>query len=524
MNIPLLLSDYFSYFIGAVVFSSITLYTLLKSPISMFFKDKPDARKVHKNPIPRMGGIVIIMTFLLLSVFAYCFHHFYLPSERIPQTLFLTMILSSLIIVVIGFFDDTNFVTVRVRHKLAAEISIAFITVYVLQINIGELSILGYFSLPLWLCKIISFLWIIALANAYNIIDGLDGLAGTLALIALFSIAIIANTGNQTSIIFISLLLSGAVIGFLIHNLPPAKTFMGDTGSIFLGTTIAILSLYAGREVVPTKAFIVMPLISGIPIIEVLVTMTRRYLKAKDKKRCRAECIHSMVIPDNSHIHHRLIYKGYSTSQSIALIAILSITLSCGAIICSVIAPVHFILIIIGYLSIPVYFTLYQLGFGGRFYKALHLSSTKYIGLTKSSLIGVIDTEGSFSEKLEQQTVDGVSYIKISENDIPSLHQHLRAAVVRELKTTDPETTIKKAEEISSLLRGPVYIIEDTKSTDVFVREVSKNGSLTINEKTASINELQKDFQRLSSTDRIRHYTNIIKSNDHLKQKQSSLC
>lgn len=523
MNIPSLLSDYPSYFIGAVIISSITLYTLLKSPISVFFKDKPDARKVHKNPIPRMGGIVIITTFLLLSVFAYSFHRFNAPSDSIPQTLFLAMVLSSLIIVVVGFFDDTNFVTVRVRHKLAAEITIAFITVYVLQIHIGELSILGYFSLPLWLCKIISFLWIIGLANAYNIIDGLDGLAGMLALIALFSIAIIADIGNQTSIIFISLLLSGAVIGFLIHNLPPAKTFMGDTGSIFLGTTIAILSLYAGREVVPTKAFIVMPLISAIPIIEVLVTMTRRYLKAKDKKKCRTECIHSMVIPDNSHIHHRLIYKGYSAAQSIALIAILSITLCCGA-ICTVIAPVHFIPVIIGYLSIPVYFILYQLGFGGRFYKALHLSSTRYIGLTKSSLIGIIDTEGSFSEKLEQQTIDGVSYIKISENDIPSLHQHLRAAVVRELKTTDPETTIKKAEVISSLLRGPVYIIEDTKSTDVFIREVSKNGSLTINEKTASINELQKDFQRLSSTERIRHYTNIIKSNDHLKQKQSSLC
>jgi hypothetical protein len=295
---------------------------------------------------------------------------------------------------------------------------------------------------------------------------------------------------------------------------------MGDTGSIFLGTIIAILSLYIGREIVPTKAIVAMPLIAGIPIIEVIVTMMRRYLKTKDRKKNNTECIHSMIIPDNLHIHHRLTYKGYSAAQSVVLISILSITLCCGA-VCSIIAPTYFTPIILIYLTIPVYFTLYQLGFGGRFHKALHLSPTRYNGFTKASLIGVIDTEGSFSEKLEQQNVNGVSYIKISENDIPFLHLHLRAAVVRELQT-NPDTTIKKAEEISALLRGPVYIIEDTKNTDVFIREVSKNGSVTINEKTASINELLKDFQKLSTIERIKHHENTFA--DNLKHEQASLC
>lgn len=495
----------FWFFAGAAFVTAGAIYLLLKTPFALFFTDKPDHRKVHRNPTPRLGGVVIVASVLLCTGAALFFNQSGTFFSQAALPVVHAILAAASIIAVVGFFDDTTFVEVRVRHKLLAEFTMAFIAVYICNVNIGALTLFGMLQLPAWAGSALSFLWIIGLANAYNLIDGLDGLAGSVSLIAILTIGGIAAFAgvHAPALITITFILAGSIAGFLFHNLPPAKTFMGDTGSIFLGTMVAILTLYIGRDVIPAKAFVALPLIAAVPILEVFVTMVRRYFKARDKKKPFASSLHSMVIPDNSHIHHRLTYKGYSVAQSVGLIAMLAFTLGCGALL-AVLVPLRFSPLLLGYLIVPVHFTLYQLGFGGRFKKALRLSSSRYNGFVKSSLIGVIDAEGSLSERLEQKNVDGVSYIKISESDIPAIHQHLRAAVVRE-RALHPETTMKKAEEISYLLKGPVFIIEDTTSTELFIREVSKNGSLSISEKTASIQQLLKDFKRLNTLERIRH-------------------
>jgi len=491
---------------GAVLFTLVIIHLFLGTSFSAYFIDKPDPRKVHKNPTPRLGGVVIVASVMLFTAAALVWGKHFSGSEL---HVVYAVLFASGVILVTGFFDDTTFVNVRVRHKLLAECTMAFVTVYLFNVNLGAVTVFGTLHLPGWVGMALSFFWILGLANAYNLIDGLDGLAGSVALVSLLTIAGVAVVAglNAPALITMTLIIAGSVAGFLYHNLPPAKTFMGDTGSIFLGTMVAILSLSISSVALPNNSFIVLPLIAAVPILEVFVTMVRRYFKARDKKKSVASALHSMVIPDNSHIHHRLMYKGYSVAQSVGLIAMLAFTLGCGALL-AVLLPLGFTPLLLGYLVVPVYFTLYQLGFGGRFKKALRLSSSRYNGFTKSSLIGIIDSEGSFSERLEKKNVDGVSYIKISESDIPTLHQHLRAAVVRE-HSVHPETTMKKAEEISYLLKGPVFVVEDTASTDLFVREVSKNGSLSINEKTASIEELLKDFKRLSTVDRIRHPSTV---------------
>ena len=491
---------------GCLLLTVFALYFLLQTGFAKYFVDEPDQRKVHRNPIPRIGGVVFVIVFFSAVCFSFASGFFDDVSATKAIGLIPAILFASGVILLLGFFDDTTFFVVRVRHKLLAEFLIALATVFIFKIHIGKLSLFGLPAFPEWFGTVLSVVWIIGLANAYNIIDGLDGLAtsvGILSFIAIEFVAIITGF-HPLSILPVVVILSGVLSGFLLFNFPPAKTFMGDTGSIFLGTMVAILTLFVGKGLETSKVTIVLPLIAGLPIVEVFVTMVRRFFKARDKKGSLANCLHSIVIPDNSHIHHRLLYKGYSARQALSLIVILAVTLSCGAVF-SILLPPGLLPLLLLYLAIPVYFTLYQLGFGGRFKKALHLSPTRYNGFRKQSLIGVIDAEGSFSERLEKTNVKGVSYIKMTEEDVPSLHRHLRAAVVRNGVVVNPWETLKKAEAISWLLKGPVFLVDDTNSTELFIREVSKNGTLSVQEKNASIEQLLKELKRLGSVERIRH-------------------
>lgn len=484
------------------LFSWGAILTLLRSPFVDYFTDRPDPRKVHSLPIPRLGGIVIVGTFLLFLSIAYMFNNnLHLLSGISLKTLGV-LVFFSIVLLFLGVFDDTSFKTVRVRHKVAVELLVAFITVYILDINIGTLSLFGLVTFPPWFSNIISFLWIFGLSNAFNLIDGLDGLAGSISLIALSTLAVIAGIGGHFSIVVICCIAAGALVGFLIHNMPPAKTFMGDTGSLFLGTLIAILALYVGREVTQERSFLVMPLIAGIPIIEVFTTMVRRYFKAKDEQANLARRIHSMVIPDNSHIHHRFISRGYSASQAVILMSLLSFTLSCGA-FCCVFLPPTAIPFLLFYLLVPVVFTLYQLGYGGRFKKALRLSSSRYNGFRKPSLVGVIDHQGAITQLLSNRKSPAINYIHITEEQIPSLSPHLHSAIVD--GTFEKEKTIQKAEKISSVLSRPVFIIEHNDRVNLFIRKVSRNGSLVVTEKNVSLRELIKDIESISASGKIRH-------------------
>ncbi len=487
-----------------MAFSYCIILLLFKSPIVTIFIDKPDSRKMHHQPIPRLGGVVIILAFLLFTLAAYTFNNQIQLLSTISTSTLIAFVVASLVIFAFGFFDDTTFVTVRVRHKLFAELLIAFITVYILDVNIGKLSFFGMITFPEWISNIISFLWIIGIINAFNIVDGLDGLAASLSLIALLSLAAIAGIAGQSSIVLLCLILSGAVMGFLFLNLPPAKTFMGDSGSLFLGTMIAILSLHIGREVVHTRAIVVIPLIAGIPIIEVLTTMVRRYFKAKDRRDNQAGRIHSMVVPDNSHMHHRFTYRGYFPLQTTAILCTLSVTLCCGA-ICIHLAPLEAIGPLCCYLVLPVVLTLDRLGFGGRFKKALHLSNSRYNGFKKTSLIAVIDGEEDLMHMLEKRRPEEINYIRLSNQELPSAAPYLRTAVMQNNQTSHYTATLKRAEQISSLLSRPVFILSPHQHSGLLVQEVSKNGSLTIREKNISINELMRDFRRLSNAGKIRH-------------------
>jgi len=493
------------FFVIAAVISFLSLNLVLRTRLTTYFCDKPDPRKVQSWPIPRLGGVAVILTFISLFVITILLQELNIISLNFHRGIIGAILLTTIAIFVCGFFDDTPFITVRARHKIATELLVAFGTVYLFNINFGEINFFNLFSFPLWLSNIISVFWILGLTNAFNIIDGIDGLVGGLSSIALMTLAVLSYWGGDTSVLIICCILAGAVTGFLQFNISPARTFMGDTGSLFLGSIIAIISMFLGREFSPDRSIIMMPLIAGVPIIEVLVTMVRRYFRAKDQKLPVFSRLRSMAIPDNSHMHHRLIYRGFSHMETSMMLCVISFTLSAGA-LCIYRVQLHWLLPILLYLMIPIAYTLDRLGFGGRFKKALHLSQTRYNGYKKRPLVGVIDSEGAISHILKDSWFDGVEYINITEEELDVVGPHLRAVVMQKKHTTE-STFLTKAENISKMVNGPVFYVSEPSTKGLSILEVFKNGSLNVTEKHGSVQKLIESMKKVSSSTYYNHTT-----------------
>ncbi len=420
--------------LGLLLLASGVAYALitgvLHSRLVHLFVDPPDPRKVHSMPIPRIGGIAII-----LSVMAVLLPWFLLSRTNslphIPKGFFLSTISAVLTLGIFGFLDDSKFYTMRVRHKLTAVIALALATVYLFNVHPGPISVLGWFTIPLWISKIVAVLWIIGLINAFNLIDGLDGLAGTVSMVSLFGVAAVALfTGNSEAAV-LSIIVAGATLGFLFHNAPPAKIFMGDTGSLFLGFTIAMLTIHTARWIPDGKVPLIMPLLTAMPILEVFVTIVRRYFKANDQGSPLKKIIKYIVAADCSHIHHRFLFRGFSHFETCVLVGTLATTLAAGA-VCILFAPSALILPVLLYLAIPVAVSLYRLGFGGRFKKALKISRSEYNGYHKPELIGIVEPDGKLYQYLAGKRTNGYVFVPLtSEQDLPVIASQLKAAIVR---------------------------------------------------------------------------------------------
>ena len=268
---------------------------LIATPVvkSLAFKvgavDVPkDNRRMHDHPIPRMGGLAIFFGFIL-SVLLYV--------EMTPQLR--GMLLGGVIIVVLGIFDDIY--ALGAKFKLVIQIVAALTAVLsgnVIQIlsNPNVLSPNPWWDLG-WLSYPATVLWIVAITNAVNLIDGLDGLA----------------CGVSTA---------GGCIGFLPYNLNPAKIFMGDTGSTFLGFILATVSIEGLFKSYAIISFAVPFLMLGLPIFDTCFAFIRRIAHGQ-----------SPMHPDRSHVHHRLIDMGFNQKQAVAVLYIISAILGLCAVV-----------------------------------------------------------------------------------------------------------------------------------------------------------------------------------------------
>lgn len=306
----------------AALVALITTPVVRSLAVRMGAVDVPkDGRRMHDHPIPRMGGLAIFFGFIL--------------SVLIFQTLtpaLRGMLLGSVIIVVLGILDDIY--ALPALPKFLVQIVAALVAV--LEGNrIEFLSNPNIFSKePFWelgwLSIPISVLWIVAITNSVNLIDGLDGLACGVSTISSMTLLVIALIVSEPDVAILMAALAGACIGFLPYNLNPAKIFMGDTGSTFLGFILATVSIQGLFKFYAIISFAVPFLMLGLPIFDTCFAILRRVAKGQ-----------SPMSPDRGHIHHRLIDMGFSQKQAVAVLYIISAILGLSAVVLTTIGVVR---------------------------------------------------------------------------------------------------------------------------------------------------------------------------------------
>lgn len=286
-----------------------------------------DNRRMHDHPIPRMGGLAIFFGFVL-SVLIF--------AELTPQLR--GMLLGASMIVVLGIFDDIY--ALKALPKLFVQIAAALVAVCSGNV-IEALSNPNIFSSdPYWELGILKIpftvLWIVAITNAVNLIDGLDGLACGVSTISSMTLLVISLVVADGPAAVLMAALAGGCIGFLPYNLNPAKIFMGDTGATFLGYVLAVVSIQGLFKFYTIISFAVPFLMLGLPIFDTCFAFIRRIAHGQ-----------SPMHADRSHVHHRLIDMGFSQKQAVAVLYIISAILGLSAVVLTTIGVVRAMLFLL---------------------------------------------------------------------------------------------------------------------------------------------------------------------------------
>ena len=274
-----------------------------------------DNRRMHKKPTPRIGGLAIIFGFTVATL---CFAQ---PSRQLYGTL-----AGAAIIAVMGVIDDCK--NLPAKLKFVIQIIAALVAVFAGDIKIDVftnpnfLSDNPYWVLPEWLSVTLTVIWIVFITNAVNFIDGLDGLAAGVSAIMSISLVFISIRVGEYSIAILGIALMGSCFGFLPFNFNPAKIFMGDTGSTFLGFMLATLSIQGVFKSYAVISFAVPLLILGLPLFDALFAMIRRILRGQ-----------SPMTADRGHLHHRLVDMGFSQKQTVFILYAISGVLGITAVL-----------------------------------------------------------------------------------------------------------------------------------------------------------------------------------------------
>ncbi|MZQ96455.1 MAG: undecaprenyl/decaprenyl-phosphate alpha-N-acetylglucosaminyl 1-phosphate transferase [Acidaminobacter sp.] len=270
-----------------------------------------DERRVHSKPIPRLGGLAIFIAFMAT----------YLAFNSMSGIKEMGLVAGALIIVVTGVFDDMK--PISAKLKLAAQIAAAlvlffsgtridFLTNY---FGASEMIYVGMLSLP------ITIFWIVGITNTVNLIDGLDGLAAGISIIAASSLAYVAIVNGRVETALVTVLIVGSCLGFLPYNFNPAKIFMGDTGSLFLGFMLAATSIDGSIKGATFLVFAAPILALGLPIFDTTFAILRRFLSGRP-----------IMEADKGHLHHRLLSLGYHQRTVVLAMYFISVLLGLSGI------------------------------------------------------------------------------------------------------------------------------------------------------------------------------------------------
>lgn len=289
--------------IGVTFFTSLILVPIVRVLAKKIGAvDIPNNRKVHTKVTPRMGGLAIFLAFLTGYIFF-----------AKTSTEMISILIGSFVIILLGIFDDIS--PIKARYKFLIQLIAASVVVLYGDIHLTDISAFGIsINFNVWGYPL-SILFITGIINAINLIDGLDGLAAGISSIYFATIAIIALILNRIGGLdtTLCLLMLGSTLGFLIYNFNPASIFMGDTGSMFLGFMIGVISLLGFKAATVTSLFVPI-MILFLPLLDTVLAIFRRVIKGEN-----------IGVPDKDHIHHQLLKLNKSTKKTVFIMYGISI-------------------------------------------------------------------------------------------------------------------------------------------------------------------------------------------------------
>ena len=320
----------------AISFLLAFIVSFMATPYSIKIAEKigaidipKDDRRMRKKSIPKLGGLAVIAGFAISLIYLISVMNIEGSINLFDENSYFKKLigvgLGVIIITITGVIDDTK--TLKPLQKLFGQVLAAMVAVaFGIQIDSADIPFTTNVELANEISMIVTVIWIVGITNAINLIDGLDGLSSGIALISCVSLLIIfaLNYSPMIAILMITSLI-GALVGFLPFNFSPAKTFIGDTGSNFLGYILSIVSIL-GVAKTYTAVVIALPmLVLGLPIFDVVWAIIRRVIKGKSIK--------AIFKADKGHLHHRLIARGFSQKQAVLVMYAMSAALGLFAII-----------------------------------------------------------------------------------------------------------------------------------------------------------------------------------------------
>src|SRR5579862_3939369 len=265
-------------------------------------------RHLHSTPLPRLGGVAIFISFSLSLLVAAALA-LYIPHlhSAFSLRMFLTILSPASVVFMLGVYDDLY--TAGPYLKFAVQ-AVAASMLFAGGLRILNLPVLfGEHQLPWFIALPLTILWVLAITNAFNLIDGLDGLAAGSALFSTLVAFVVALLNGQSLIIVMTIALAGAILGFLRYNFNPATIFLGDSGSLFIGFLLSALAL-KGAQKAPTIVAVAIPVVSfGLPILETSLSILRRLISGRP-----------VFTADREHIHHKLLQHGMTHRQVVILL------------------------------------------------------------------------------------------------------------------------------------------------------------------------------------------------------------
>jgi len=276
--------------------------------------DKPNVRKVHKNAMPRMGGAAFFLSFHLAILVEILIggHSFSQPMMAI--------LAGGVVIFALGLWDDLKEISPKAKFLVQFGVAAFICSQGILFDSITNPITGGSLIMPAWVSWPLTFFWIVGVSNAINLMDGLDGLAAGVTTITLITLSAVSLSLGDVHLLWVTVPLAGALLGFLRYNFNPARTFMGDCGSLYLGYMVAALSVASSGMSSATLSLTIPLLTLGLPIFDTLFAIFRRTATGRGP-----------FSPDKEHIHHKLLSIGFSHRQTVLILYGFTGILSIGA-------------------------------------------------------------------------------------------------------------------------------------------------------------------------------------------------